>query len=226
MQDGARHTRFSQTFCTGIIKRIFDMAYFPFFFELRNKQILIIGGGKVALEKVERLKDFGAFIHVIAPDILLEIKKIENISFENRKYAPGDILGADFVIAATDIEEVNEEICELCRENRIPINVVDDKDKCDFIFPSVVKRGELVAGITSSGASPQVAIRLRKEFENLIPDNIEDILDYLGSIREDIKKSVPDAKKRHKVFKLAADVALEKGRALTKEEIKEIVNEL
>lgn len=203
------------------------MAYFPFYFELEGKKGVIIGGGKVALEKVSKLASFGAELTVIAPRILPEITEYENVRTILKEFAPDDVSGADYLIAATDDEEMNARLFALCREKHIPINVVDDKDKCDFIFPSVIRRGKLVASVTSSGASPQVAVSVRKRFEKIIPENIEDILDYLEGIREEVKSLVPDAGKRHRIFKKAADAALELGRPLREEELEEIIdNEL
>ena len=203
------------------------MAYFPFYFELEGKKGVIIGGGKVALEKVSKLAPFGAELTVIAPRILPEITEYKNVRTIVKEFAPDDVSGADYLIAATDDNELNARLFAVCREKHIPINVVDDKDKCDFIFPSVIKRGKLVTSVTSSGASPQVAVSLRRKIEEIIPDNIEEILDHLESIREEVKTQVPDAGKRHRIFKKAADAALECGRPLRKEELEEIIdNEL
>ncbi|MBR1861494.1 MAG: bifunctional precorrin-2 dehydrogenase/sirohydrochlorin ferrochelatase [Lachnospiraceae bacterium] len=199
------------------------MAYFPFYFELEGKLGVIVGGGKVALEKIEKLSGFGAVLRVIAPDVLPEIEAIKktdkNLIIVNKEFAPEDISGADYLIAATGNEKLNAEIFSLCRERHIPVNVVDDRDKCDFIFPSVIKRGNLVASVTSSGDSPQVAVRLRRKFEELIPDNIEEILDYLGQLRVRVKDEVTDGYERHSILKKAADLCMELGRPLTDEEI-------
>ncbi len=202
------------------------MAYFPFFFELRDRKILIVGGGKVALEKIERLLEYEPLIKVISVDVLPQIEDIKSIKIEKRKFAPEDIFGADFVIAATDDEELNRSVRNLCSEKKIPINVVDDKEKCDFIFPSVIRRGDLVVGVTSSGASPQVAVSLRRKFEKQIPENIEEILDHLQGIRPEIKERVKDPGARHRIFKSAADEAMAKGRPLTSEELDRLVEDV
>lgn len=202
------------------------MAYFPFFHELDSKNITIIGGGNIALEKVERLIGLGAKITVIAPEIGDEISNISEITCITKRYAPEDLSGADFVISATGDKQVDNEVFERCRADKIPVNVVDVKDKCDFIFPSVIRRKNLVIGVSSSGASPQVAIKLRKEIENLIPENIEDILDYLEEIRPLVKSRISDPKVRHRILKHAADICLGESRTLSAEELEELlVNE-
>ena len=199
------------------------MAYFPFFHELENKNITIIGGGNIALEKVERLIGLGAKITVIAPEIKDEISNISEITCITKRYAPENLSGADFVISATGDEKIDNEVFDQCRLNKIPVNVVDVKDKCDFIFPSVIRRKNLVIGVSSSGASPQVAITLRKGIENLIPDNIEDILDFLEEIRPLVKSRVGDPKVRHRILKHAADICLSENRTLSAQEIEDLL---
>ncbi len=199
------------------------MAFFPFFFEVGILKGLVIGGGKIALEKVSRLSEYGADLIVIAPEILPEIREYKNTKCILKTFAPEDLSGADYCIAATGDETVNRKIYECCKERHISVNVVDDRDKCDFIFPSVARKGDMIVGVTSSGKSPQVAIELRKRIEEIIPENTEEILDYLGSIREDIKSRVPDVKRRHKIFKQAAADAMEKGRPLNDEELEIIL---
>ncbi len=201
------------------------MAYFPFFHELAGKNITVIGGGNIALEKVERLSGLGAKIKVVALEIKSEISDNTEVSCIYKNYAPEDLSGADFIIAATGVPSVDDEIFDLCREKKIPVNVVDRKDKCDFIFPSVIRKKNLVIGVSSSGASPQVAITLRKEIENLIPDNIEDILDFLDELRPVVKSRVDDAKVRHRILKTAADICLKESRILSAEEIEELLND-
>ena len=220
MQDGLKLTKNFTTFCTEN-----DMAYFPLFHELENKKIVIIGGGNIALEKVEKLSGLGAGITVIAPEIRSEISDNPEVKCIIKRYAPEDLSGADFVISATGNPDIDDEIFDLCREKKIPVNVVDRKDKCDFIFPSVIRKKNLVIGVSSSGASPQVAITLRKEIENLIPDNIEDILDFLDELRPVVRSRVGDAKVRHRILKTAADICLKENRLLSSEEVEKLLND-
>lgn len=203
------------------------MAYFPFYFELKGKKGIVIGGGKIALEKISRLSSFEADITVIAPDFLEEIKSLENehIKLVYKSFEIADIKAAYYVIAATDDEAINEEICSYCRANSIPVNVVDDQEKCDFIFPSVVQRGPLVIGVSSSGASPQIAMNIRKQIEDIVPDNIEEILDFLAKLRPRIKQEVFDASKRHLVFKRIANACMNQNSVLTNEEVDSIISE-
>ncbi len=220
MPAGPKLTKNWQLFCTEN-----DMAYFPFFHELDNKIIVVIGGGNIALEKVERLTGLGAKIKVIAPEIKKEISEAADVECIIKRFAPEDISGADFVISATGDEAVDKIVFDLCREKNIQVNVVDKKDKCDFIFPSVIRRKNLVIGVSSSGSSPQVAIKLRKEIEELIPANIEDILDYLDGIRPLVRQKVSDPHRRHKILKKAADICLNENRVLSEDEFWELLND-
>ena len=199
------------------------MSVFPFFFELSGKKGVIIGGGKIALEKVEALAGFGADLNLVAPDILPEIEEYSFVNCIRKDFTPADLSGADYCIAATGNRTINEEIYKICRAKKVPVNVVDNQDLCDFIFPSVVKKGKLVAGITSSGASPAVAVHLRKEFEKVIPDDIEEILDYLAGIRPYIKEKIQDPTVRRRIFKAAGAECLRLGRSLKDEELQGIL---
>ena len=96
---------------------------------------------------------------------------------EERPFVPEDIEGCAFVIAATDDRELNHRISALCQEKGILVNVVDDKDYCGFLFPSLVKEGKLTAGISTAGASPQIAAELRSRMARELPNQMEEILD-------------------------------------------------
>lgn len=202
------------------------MAYFPFFFEVNRLKGIVIGGGRIALEKIEKLNGYDADITVIAPEVLPEIGAYGCVKeIIKKEFEPTDIKDADYVIAATNISELNEKVRLVCREKHLPVNVVDNQPLCDFIFPSVYKKGPLVVGVSSSGASPQVAVELRKRFEESTPDNIEEILDYLASIRPYVKENVTDPKIRHHLFADIARESMRVGRALSENELEKIIAE-
>lgn len=185
------------------------MAYFPFFVSVDRLNGVVIGGGAVALEKIERLLSFEAKLTVIAPSICDEIKAFgEQIIMHERPYNIADLDGADYVIAATDDNWLNGEIYHDAKEKKTLINVVDVPDKCDFIFPSVMQKGKLVVGVSTSGAGPQVAIRLRKQIENMVPDDIEEILDYLAAERIRVKAEIPNPVERRRYLIELADKLL------------------
>lgn len=190
------------------------MAYFPFFVDIAEKNGLIVGGGKIALHKLQKLLPYGVRLCVVAPDISEELRRtvIENdICVINRKFEPADITGMYFVIAATDDAAENAQIGSLCREQGILVNVVDDKDACSFLFPSLVKAGQLSVGISTAGASPEVSAALRSQFAAMIPADMEGILDYLGSLRPLAKENIADKDRRAAFLKDMARVCMDQN---------------
>ena len=194
------------------------MAYFPFFIDIQNKKGLIVGGGRIAAHKAEKMKPFGAEITIIAPDIMDKLKLDPAFICEERSFVPEDIEGCAFVIAATDDRELNHRISALCQEKGILVNVVDDKDYCGFLFPSLVKEGKLTAGISTAGASPQIAAELRSRMARELPNQMEEILDYLESIREPAKKMIADDRIRARFLKETAQFCLDENRVPDEEE--------
>ncbi|WP_458408137.1 precorrin-2 dehydrogenase/sirohydrochlorin ferrochelatase family protein [Anaerotignum sp.] len=199
------------------------MSYFPFFMEIKDKQCLVVGGGKVALRKIEKLLPFGVEITVVSPAFCAELEWMAGILRIQRKFHPADIEGKLFVIGATDDEAVNEEISILCREKNIPVNIVDDPKKCTFFFPALVKQGEFVAGFSTGGGSPLAAQYIRKKVEEAVPNGFDRVVEMLSSVREQVKTEIPDSRKRERVFKEIFALALEKEGNLTETEINEII---
>lgn len=194
------------------------MGYFPFFIDIAGRKGLIAGGGRIAAHKIEKLLEFEPELTVVSPSILPELLADNRLCCEQRAFQDSDIEGAAFVIAATDDEALNGHISKICQENNILVNVVDDKERCGFLFPSLVKEGRLCAGISTGGASPQAAATLRSQMAAQLPDDMEAILDYLAAIRKPAKEWITDAGRRRAFLKDTASLCLSQGRALTWEE--------
>lgn len=175
------------------------MAYFPFYIDIKDRKILVVGGGKVALRKVEKLLPFESEITVIAPFICDEIKKLD-VTIIERKFIDSDLDNIFCAISATDDEVVNGHIFKLCSEKNILVNTVDDKDKCGFIFPALVNKNGITAGITSSGKSPIYAKYIRERLENLLDDDNADITETLFKYRKRIKSEIRNEADRKIVF--------------------------
>ena len=199
------------------------MSYFPFFVEIRDEKCLVVGGGIVALRKIEKLLPFGVDITVVSPAFCSEIEEMDGITRIRRKFEKEDINGILFVIGATDDEKVNTEISALCRENDIPVNIVDDPKKCTFFFPALVKQGEFVAGFSTGGGSPLAAQYIRKKVEDAVPEGFDRVVEVLSAVREQVKAEVPDIKVREKIFKEIFALALEKEGKITEEEMNAII---
>jgi siroheme synthase-like protein len=208
------------------------MSYFPFYTNIHNKTFMIIGGGTVALEKVNRLRRFTASMIVIAPHTEIEGREVEvprrsadYVQILRREYRADDLAFADYVVAATGIREVDRGVADDCRKRKIPVNVVDDQAYCDFIFPSIVKRGPLTIAISTSGTSPAYAMQLRRELDEMLPDEIEAILDRMGEIRADVSARVSEQKTRAALYKKILARLIETGNTLPQADILRMVEQ-
>ena len=200
------------------------MAYFPFFVDLDGADGLIVGGGGVALRKVEKLLPYSPRLTVVALDIRGELEQIPGLVLLRRAFLPEDLRGRAFVIAAAGDRAVNHEIARLCRERNLPVNVVDDREESSFLFPCLIRRGSLSVGISTGSASPSAAVYLKERFGELIPDHLEEMLDYLAREREQIKREVPQLARREAMMKNLFAACLDRGRPLTEGETDEILH--
>ncbi len=177
------------------------MSFFPFFQEIEGMRGFIIGGGRVAFRKAEKLLPYGPELVVIAPHILPEFRKI-NVVLIERDFQEDDLAKLPaFVIAASDDKALNERIALLCRELDIPVNVVDQPECCTFLFPALVQRGDLSIGISTSGASPSAAIWLKEEIERLLPVHMEQSLRWLKERRIAVKAQAGEEVLRRQYLK-------------------------
>ncbi len=167
------------------------MAYFPAFLKLDNRSVLLVGGGKIATEKLEKLIDFTHRITIVAPDVSERIEQIAHdlaIPIHRRPFVMDDLEGSFLVVVAVDDLVLQRTIYEACQDRHILCNSVDSVDYCDFIFPSYTKRGDLTIAFSTSGVSPSLAKYLRRAIEKMIPDSIEDFLNELKTLRASLPK--------------------------------------
>ncbi len=206
------------------------MAYFPFFVDIENQDCLIVGGGIVALRKVEVLIDYGPRITVVSPQIEEELETAAalkgTVILQRRPFSIGDLEGRDFVIAATDDEALNRKISEACRARRIPVNVVDVQKECSFIFPSIVREGDIVVGISSGGKSPTVTQYLKKQVRDGIPEGYGRLVEQLGAYRDYVKIRVADGADRAVIFRRMADVGRDQGCQLNDELVDKLIEDV
>jgi precorrin-2 dehydrogenase/sirohydrochlorin ferrochelatase len=144
------------------------MRYLPIFLDVTARECIVVGGGEVAARKVESLLEAGAHVTVVSPQLSPALEAIVARSLVihlDRRYQRGDLTGSALVYAATDDPELHRELAVEARALGIPINVIDVPELCTFISPAVVKRGDLEIAISTSGASPAFAARLRRKLE-------------------------------------------------------------
>jgi len=168
------------------------LKYYPVYWDIADKKCVVVGGGEVAARKVKRLLDCGAKVSVISPVLNLELtalKENDRISHNACEYSIAFIHGAALVIGATDDEKTNLVISSDAREKGIPVNIVDDPQKCDFILPSIVERGDLTIAISTCGKSPALARHLREELESRYGEEYAIFLQVLGSLRLQMTKN-------------------------------------
>lgn len=199
------------------------MSYFPFFKEIEGASSLIVGGGRVALRKAEKLLPYGPRLTVIAPEFLPEFREMDVILVKRRFHNFDITPNLEFVIAASDDEKQNEQIYLLCREQNIPVNVVDKPEYCTFIFPALVKKGNLSVGVSTSGASPSAAVWLKEEIEEILPDNIEEILEWLQAQRVIVKRQIEEEEARSRCLKRLFHLCMEEGAPLSDEQRNQVI---
>lgn len=200
------------------------MGYFPFFVDVENQNCLVVGGGVVALRKIEKLLPFNPNITVVSPKVHKEILSIKNINIIKRKFDFNDLKEKSFVITATDDKVLNKEIYNSCKENNIPVNTVDDKDNCSFIFPALARNNGVTVAISTSGKSPLYAKYLRKKIENLIQDS-ESIVDNLSKYREKIKNEISLEENRKVAFEKLLEHSLS-NESITDDLVDKIIKDL
>ncbi len=170
------------------------MDLFPIFLKLAARPCLVIGAGNLAESKIESLQLANARVTVIAPKATPRIATLAaagEIDWKQRNYAAGDLAGQFLVVAATNDPAVNRAVHKEAVENNILCNAVDDPPFCDFYFPSVVRRGDLQIAISTNGASPALAQRLRKEINAQLPLDAGTWLTDLGNLRREVIQAEP-----------------------------------
>jgi len=175
------------------------MSFFPMFMDMQDLKVLVVGGGAIATEKLEKLLDFTKEITVIASEVSVEANSLVKdhcLTLYQRTYKKGDIQGFDIVIVATDTVELHKAIYEESRGSRILVNSVDNTDYCDFIFPSYVKRDDLTIAFSTGGSSPAFAKHIRRHFEKIIPDSVGVFLQKMKVLRT----TMPKGKERMQYF--------------------------
>ena len=165
--------------------------YYPVYLNLAGKHCVILGGGTIAQGKIAALRDAGARITVISPEATDGIKRAAqrgDITFEQREYEHGDLEGAFIAVAATNVWHVNRQIYEEAEELGVLLNVVDDPDQCTFIAPSIVRRDPITLAVSTGGASPALARKMRETLAEAPALKWADLAGALGRARRVIKE--------------------------------------
>ena len=160
---------------------------YPVNLVLDGRRCLVVGGGKVALRKVEGLLVCGGRVTVVAPRINPELRMLSGVMIEARPWRPDDLDGMWLVIAATDDPEVNRAVYDAGQRAGVWVNGADDPANCSFTLPSVVRRGDLQVTVSTGGRSPALATWLRRRLEGEIGPEYAVLLDLLATERDGLK---------------------------------------
>jgi len=172
---------------------------YPIFIDLEGRRCSVVGGGRVALRKVESLIEAGAIVEVVSPEAEEQIKVWAagaKVGWRKKKFEPADLEGSFLVIGATGDREVNRRIYRAAVDAGMLANIVDDPELCNFYLPAVVQRGGFQVAISTGGASPLLARRVREELEARFAPVFGDLVAELAAIRDWLRKTVPEAGKR------------------------------
>lgn len=205
-----------------------ETTYFPLFLDISKKRVLVVGGGRVAERKVRTLLKFKAKIKVISPEVTKGLERIKDkglIELERKNYEENDLLGVDLVISATNNRMLNKKVSSDAKKMGIYANIVDDPELCDFIMPSIVKRGPLILAISTSGKAPLFSKKLRKDLEKMISKEYVKYLSKILRLRREIQKKVKEKKLRERMLKAILNFDIKDLALIRMSEIKKIASQ-
>jgi siroheme synthase-like protein len=178
-------------------------AYYPLFANLHNRRCVVIGGGLVAQRKVTTLLRYGAKITVVSPSVtrrLAAYAKQGRIRYAARRFRPADLRGAWLVYASTDEQRINEQVFREATRRRIFTNVVDQKPLCSFIAPAIVEWGTLTVAVSTGGASPSLAKKVRSDVGRVLGSSYVPMIRLLAGLRGVAKRTLPSYADRKRYF--------------------------
>jgi len=182
---------------------------YPVSLRLRDKPVLVVGGGPVAARKVRRLRDCGALVTLVSPTATREIEQAASqgaILWHRRSFTPSDVEGAMLVLSATGDEAVDASVAAAAQGRSLWVNVADSAVEGDVQLPALVRRGALTVTVSTAGAAPGFAARLVRELETQLGE-VGPYVELLGELRQELRQRFPDAAQRQRAFGAALDCA-------------------
>ena len=166
-------------------------SYYPVFLKLSGRRCVVIGGGEVALRKVQSLLQCGARVEVVSPEVcagLEELASRHKISIVRRGYKHGDIGGACLAIAAAGDAGINARVEQEAELRGVLVNIVDNRELSTFIVPSYLRRGDVTVAVSTAGRSPALARRIRSRLEKDIGIEYAELAEIVDEVRSEVKK--------------------------------------
>jgi siroheme synthase-like protein len=175
--------------------------------DLERRDCLVVGGGRIGLEKAQGLLDCGADVTVVAPEVSPEVRALP-VRVVERSFRRSDVVGRFLVIAATNIRAVNAVVSDAAHDRSVPCNVADDPELCSFILPAIVRRDPIVVGVSTGGASPALAQRIRDDVDDLLDPRHAELAQRLRELRPWAKANLPTYEARRDYFQRLVAEAL------------------
>ncbi|HEV8617785.1 MAG TPA: bifunctional precorrin-2 dehydrogenase/sirohydrochlorin ferrochelatase [Methylomirabilota bacterium] len=192
--------------------------YFAAFLDLRGRRCVIVGGGPIAARKTEALLEAGARVTVVSPALtpaLAALVAARRVVHRPRRFLTTDVRGCALAVAATGVERVDAAVAAAARRHRALVNVVDRPALCDFIVPSVLRRGELQIAVSTGGRVPALAREIRKSLEPLFAPACANFVARVGEARARAREGVTSVAERMAAGERVVALALgERGRAV------------
>lgn len=186
-----------------------DAVFYPVFIDLRGRLCLVVGAGEIAARKAQSLLDAGAKVKVVSPaasDGVTEMHERGLVQWERRGFEEGDLDGCFLVIGATDNPEVNQRVYRAAEEAGMPANIVDVPELCNFIVPSVMRRGDFQVAVSTGGASPVLAREVRRRLEKSFGVQYGLVVRLLAGLRDTLKDRLPQESKRREFWEMMIDL--------------------
>ncbi len=165
------------------------MSYYPVLIDLRGKKVLVVGGGNVARRKIDSLIEYGADVHVISKELTPELQQYRDegkVTFIAQEFSEDSLQDTFLTIAATSDPQLNHKISDMAKKRGVLVNAVDQPSDCSFIVPSILKRGDLLIAVSTSGKSPALAKRIRQRLASRFGNEYGSFLQMMGKIREEV----------------------------------------
>ncbi len=184
------------------------MRYYPICLDLQNRPVLVVGGGLIAEGKTLQILEAKALVHVVSPTLTDQLRQkvaAGLITYRQGEFTAADLEGQVLVISATNVQAVNEAVAQAASARGLLCNVVDQPALCNFITPTIVSRGDLQIAISSSGKSPTVALRVKREISDLIGEEYQTLLEITADLRARFRQVTPDYNTRRDFLKSFVD---------------------
>jgi siroheme synthase-like protein len=176
--------------------------------DLQGRSVLVVGGGRIALEKTRGLVECGARVTVVAPEVDAQLDELP-VRVVRRPFVPGDVDGHVLVFAATNRRSVNRNVSSAAAASYTLCNVADDPELCSFILPAVTRRDPIVVGVSTGGASPALAQRIRDDIADLLTPRHAELARRLQALRPWAKRSLGTYEQRRAYFAGLVEEALQ-----------------